>query len=117
MTQTKMVCPKCGDSLPKCECGVGASILDAAYDPQLYNNLPYPKMELGPSGQYHYSLRRTRKSSDQLGPCHVCGEWCSDVYSQNERRPYTRIDGAPGMTLRNCATLLGHESCLRQARQ
>lgn len=75
---------------------------------------------------YRYRLVSTKASSAKYGPCEVCNEHCSEVFSQTEERQYATpgsIDdiledpevykgGQRGWTQNDCHSYYGHHDCL-----
>lgn len=75
---------------------------------------------------YRYTLKTTGASSHKYGPCGVCGEHASEVFSQAEQRAYDLpgtledrledpafyIGGIPGWTYLGCHWIYGHKACL-----
>ena len=77
--------------------------------------------------RYRYRLFSTEKSSAYYGPCQVCRNPCSDVFSQIEERRYLgfptlnefledaavyRKGTLSGWTHEGCFNYYGHKECL-----
>ena len=80
---------------------------------------------------YRYRLISTGASSHKYGPCKVCGEHATEVFSQVEERSYElpgtleeQLEDAAkyrgggwGWTHDGCYSLLGHKDCLVNRRR
>lgn len=71
-----------------------------------------------PVGTYRYRIRSTGASSQKYGPCEVCGEHASEMFSQVEERRYKRAAKIRpemddyGWTQHECYSFYGHKECL-----
>ena len=76
--------------------------------------------------EYRYKLTTTGAGSAKYGPCEVCGEHVSEVFSQSEERRYNPPGtlkehledaanykgSAQGWTHAGCVSYFGHKACL-----
>lgn len=73
--------------------------------------------------RYVYRIKTTRRSSQELGPCEICGKHAPEMFYQVEGLTYITDhldDCGPGkirVTHAGTQNLFGHEMCLRNARR
>lgn len=70
--------------------------------------------------EFVYEIESAGESSAKYGNCQICGKYCTEIFSQIEKRLYKRRDGGIGKTFYGCAGggfLLGHYDCLIKARK